>query len=199
MQVKIQLLAPHWFSEECCRALNPVNSHVHSRRSQVCMRTVRKNTYCNKHVSKIIVYCSTRKSQKCTVSSWRCVFTGDLRTCCAGRCWTDVCRHECISVYACVVLCCSHWMRACRAVWTGRCRSGSCVCWGSAVWPASSPGQSSGSASYSGPPRLVFAAGVCMDNSLLSPLCGRRAEMETCVKSLESSKLLVCCIAVFCF
>lgn len=96
-------------------------------------------------------------------------------------CWSYVC----ISVYACVVLCRSHWMRACRVVWTGRCRSGSCVCWGSAVWPASSPGQSSDSASYSGPPRLVFAAGVCMDNSLLSPLCGRRAEMEICVKSLE--------------
>lgn len=69
---------------------------------------------------------------------------------------------------------CLHWMRACRVVWTGRCRCGSCVCWGSAAWPASSPGQSSDSASYSGPSLLVFAVGAGMGNSLLSPLCERR-------------------------
>lgn len=62
-------------------------------------------------------------------------------------------------------------MRACRAVWTGRCRSGSCVCWGSAAWPVSSPGQWNGSASYSGPPLSVPLAGAGKDNNLLSPLC----------------------------
>lgn len=65
-------------------------------------------------------------------------------------------------------------MRACRAVWTGRCCFGSCVRWGSAAWPASSPGPRSGSASCSGPPPLAFPAGVGTDSSLPSPLCGRR-------------------------
>lgn len=78
MQVKIQLPARHWFSDECCRALNPVHSHVHSQQSQVCMKKVCKNTYCNKHVKEIIACCGMRRSKKCTVSSlkrsvyWRC-------------------------------------------------------------------------------------------------------------------------------
>lgn len=93
-------------------------------------------------------------------------------------------------------------MRACRVVWTGRCRCGSCVCWGNVVWPASSPGQPSDSASYSGPPLLVFPAGVGMDNSLLSPLCERRGEMGRWAKSLEChrqviTKVTVCCFAFF--
>lgn len=88
--------------------------------------------------------------------------------------------------YICLFMCCFvfvqyvHWMRACRAVWTGRCRCGSCVCWGSAVWPASSPGRQSDSASYSGRPPLVSAVGAGTDNSPLSPLCERRGEMERC-------------------
>lgn len=74
-------------------------------------------------------------------------------------------RIGCACICLCVFVFGLHWMRACRAAWTGRCRSGSCACWGSAAWPASSPGQSSGSASYSGPPRPVFAAGVGTDNN----------------------------------
>lgn len=88
--------------------------------------------------------------------------------------------HLCLCVRCSVFVPCLRWMRACRAVWTGRCRSGSCVCWGSAAWPASSPCRSSGSASCSGPPPLAFAVGGGMDNSLLSPLCQRTGEVERC-------------------
>lgn len=122
-------------------------------------------------------------------SLWK-LFTGDFRTCCSGvELMEERCVCVCTSVYACIVLPCLHWMTACKAVWTGRCRFGSCVCWGSAVWPASSPAQWSDSASYSGPPLLGFAVGVGMDNSFLSPLCtaGRKGG-----KMLW--KCIVCCI-----
>lgn len=57
--------------------------------------------------------------------------------------------------------------------WTGRCRCGSCMCWDSAVWPASCPAPPSGSASYSGPPPRVSAEEVCRGSTLQSPLlCG---------------------------
>lgn len=81
----------------------------------------------------------------------------------------------------------SHWMTACMVVWTGRCRCCGCMSWGSAAWPASSPGQPSGSASYSGSPPLVFAVGVGMGNSLLSPLCdGRGCAEKTVFRQLPS-------------
>lgn len=69
---------------------------------------------------------------------------------------------------------CLHWMRACRVVLTGRCHCGSCVSWGSAAWPASSPGQLNDSASYNGQFLLVFAVEARMGNSLLSPLYERK-------------------------
>lgn len=87
----------------------------------------------------------------------------------------------CVSVF---YICCftfvkhSHWMTACTEVWTGRCHCGGCVYWGSVAWPVSSPGQPSGSASYSGSTPLVFAEGVGMGNSHLSLLCDGRGRIK---------------------
>lgn len=79
-------------------------------------------------------------------------------------------------MFLCTLVLCAaffhlHWMRACRAAWTGRCRCGSFACWDIAAWLASSPVQPSGSASCSDPPLPAFAAEVDMGNSLLSQLC----------------------------
>lgn len=79
-----------------------------------------------------------------------------------------------------VLACRLRWWRACRAVWTGRCCSGSCLRWGSAVWPAFSPDRRSGSASYSGSARPAIAAGGGTGSSPLSPHWEqRRAEFST--------------------
>lgn len=75
----------------------------------------------------------------------------------------------------------SRWWRACRAAWTGRCRSGRRRCWGSAAWPASSPGPPSDSASCSGPARPASAGGGGRGSSPLSPRWGGaevRVEIE---------------------
>lgn len=68
------------------------------------MRTGCKNTYCNKHVSEIIV-------PKMYSELLKAVLTGDLRTCCAGRVlnWcrsTWVC--VCMSLFMHVLLCVAH-------------------------------------------------------------------------------------------
>jgi len=164
-----------------------IDSHVHSRRSQAWIRKICANTYFNEHMREIIVYCSTRNSPKCTAILLK------LHVFCIIQCWSGVelmmerCPgNTCVRMCCFVFVQCLHWRRACRAEWTGRCRFGSCVCWGSAGWPASSPGRRSDSASYSGPPPLVFAPWVGMDNSLLSPLCERRGEIVRWATSLEA-------------
>lgn len=117
---------------------------VHSRGSSThrgCAET---------HVRGIKVCCRTRKLSKCTNKS-----VEDLR-------------RRYMHVYG-LVRCFLRWLRACRGVWTGRCRSGSCLRWGSAAWPASSPDRRSGSASCTGSARPAFAAGGGTGSSPLSP------------------------------
>lgn len=50
-------------------------------------------------------------------------------------------------LWECVFL---HLRTVCMAGWTGRFRCGSCGCWDSGLWPVSSLGPLSDSASYSG-------------------------------------------------
>lgn len=82
-----------------------------------------------------------------------------------GSCWSVWGLWKCFLVVQFL-----HWMRACRAVWTGRCHCGSSVCWGNAAWLASCLAPLNDSASCSAQPLLGFVAEVGMGNSLLSQL-----------------------------